>query len=151
MKGQLHTIPHYWICDQIWKTLSQKFGNLGWSPPPDTVNWNMTRNCFLEFRNTLPGVPKESELLALIWWRCGWVSACPSAELHQWVRHSGESCGAPSAHPSPQDQESLAPYVSAAELPQFTVQLFRTTQNPNSQVTLGGALKIPPCLPCPGA
>lgn len=116
------------------KILSKKFGNLRWSPPSDTVNWNVTKICPLDFRNTLLGVLKESELLVLIWWRCpsDWGSAPPAEELHQGARHSGECCRGPSTHPSLWDWESWAFYVSAAELPQFTVQWLRTTQNPKS-------------------
>ena len=110
------------------KIMSQKFGNLGWSPSSDTVNGNMTKICPLDFRNTLPEVLLESELSVLIWWRCpsNWGSAHPSEELQQRARHSRECCRDPSAHASLWNQESQAPYVSAAELLQYTVQYLRT-------------------------
>lgn len=54
----------------LWKILSQKFGYLGWSLSPDTINREVTKVCPLIFRKTLPGVLKESDVLVLLRWRC---------------------------------------------------------------------------------
>lgn len=93
------------------KILRQKFSNLGWNASPDTVNWNVTKICSLDLRSTLPWVLKESQLLVLIWWRhpSDWGSACPSEELHLWVRHNRETCGGPSTHPNLRDWDTWPP------------------------------------------
>lgn len=51
---------------RLWKILSRKFGYLGWSLSPDTINREVTKIFPLIFRKTLPGVLKESDVLVLL-------------------------------------------------------------------------------------